>query len=98
MVVFTRGEPSGVMYITLSGKLGSLDANEEVGFIDQYDVFGISALKADEFRQETVITEEPSQLLCLAGEHYREIIKEYSLFSNIQLKLLTQVHFLSKFI
>jgi CRP-like cAMP-binding protein len=95
MVVFTRGEPAGVMYIALSGRLGSLDSNDDIGYIDQYDVFGLSALKADEFRQETVLTEEPSQLLCLAGEHYRDIIKEYKLFSNVQLKLLNQVHFLS---
>jgi signal-transduction protein with cAMP-binding, CBS, and nucleotidyltransferase domain len=98
MVVYTRGEAAGVMYILLSGRLGSLDHNDEIAYIDQYDVFGMSALKAEELREETVLTEEPSQLLCLVGEHYRDILQEFHLFSNVQLKLLSHVHFFSKLV
>jgi CRP-like cAMP-binding protein len=96
MVVYTKGEQAGVMYILLSGTLGSIGLNDEVSYIEQYEVLGMSALKGGEYREETVLTEEPSQLLCLVGEHYRDIIQQFNLVSNTELKLLSKVHFFSK--
>jgi signal-transduction protein with cAMP-binding, CBS, and nucleotidyltransferase domain len=98
VVVYSIDENAGIFFIILSGKLKSIDRNGEVKYLVQNNCFGKSSLVVDGKRQEKIITEEPTLLVCLNGDHYRDIIESYNFDNNIELKHLSKVHLFSRFI
>jgi CRP/FNR family transcriptional regulator/CRP/FNR family cyclic AMP-dependent transcriptional regulator len=90
-VVFNQGDPGREMYIVKSGRLKisvTSEEGRELSFfiLGKGDIFGELALLDGERRSATVTAAEPSELLVLHHQDFRELLQKHQ---QIGLKLLS---------